>query len=898
MKAVRQEIFLPLSGADIILSTSHSAVTLFQHLCSTSEALKDSLLDRQDKNNVLYTAFNASLMELEILFRFIQCCAVLRSRSLNLSFSTKSTKGSFRQVNELPALDKRVDFLSRFFVALKLPEQNLSAQIRLLERVMSEKLLPAGDSAPQLCSIVAALKRLLSIDDVLIRLQESQGQDPSAVWTRSPSEAEMHQLAEQKQRLMFEFITGEHQFLADVRLIIDEYKKPLCDPAFRLIPDWRREEVCAGVFQNIEAIARTSSGLLGKLSEHQTIFHPVLPSIMSILKGTFTSEENGGAFNSYITSYPLAKYLADVEHKSNPKFRALLKVPPPPKRQGSPLLTPSNSFFQRGLALKKSHSFDLFSLLSRPVFRFLRYILLVNQIMNATPRGHADHDECAAVIEALEAIAASSSKRVEAVNGHLDPKGKLVNSSGAADSSLRVLWGSKTPIAVSGLRKVVCVASSMFRSAGASFKTLDAAGKLETVTLSFSEDGVRDLFLIDLALAQSRAGSPRHTTATLATLSEPSSSPIVTLPLADFLMPEVYRGHSILAIGSTEGLTLGLCRRMEGLRLSFDFYSVKKSLGAVTQVATLGLMSLSLLLLSEDKNLTIFPMSAFTTSGADFTVPTNEPTAPNDPGKPVRLASAVEAFVLGHLSGAEFLVVVRKEKKTSLIELFKVSLLLQGGESTAAAAPASANQPMTQLLLVEGFAVVGNAVAFCDNLLAILTASGPVLELVQIRVKLGGTGMSGVPSHTRLSTSATLHSGTGILVKKSSVPINILFISAQEVLVVFAVYLDPFTGMPNRGPHSWILWEGVAISATGHNDLLLVVGKHSIQVFTITTGYLEHAVHSSDDNPQHYQQVLWASLNNGPLPSDVGGLFGALHVLAGRTGVQSVQSICLTRPTS
>ncbi|KAG6914914.1 hypothetical protein DXG01_014476 [Tephrocybe rancida] len=679
-------------------------VTLFEQFCIVSEALKGFLSGHEGKNNILYTAFARCLLEFKVLYPLYA-----------------------------------------------LPEKNLFTHIRLLERVVLERLTTPGredsEAALQLNTLISDLKFLTSVDDVLIRLQTSQGLDSSATW-RNLSGSDLEKREQRRQHLIFEFISGERDFLTDITFLIKQYKNPLCDPVLDLISNWRRTEVCSDLFLNIEALQQSSKNLLSQLMDLQTIHHPVIPTIMPALTSTFVTQKDAGdAFYFYTTSYPQARYVADMECSINPKFRALLE---------------------------------------RPVFRFLQYILLLKEMLAITPEGHPDRREGAAVLRSLRSIADAASKGIEPVNDHinyrreaskiiydcqsleplgyrgfpLDPGGKVVNSS-------QVTWGNKSfkllvtesqgyicqplpvldksrdvlihkAIAITGIKKLTSAAPSLllaYRGFIVSFKTLDAAGKPEQITLSCTKADIQDQLCTDLALAHSHCTSvPHHIAATLALMSYSSSPPNATLPI-------LYKNNRILAIGSVEGLVLGRYRETVGQDLAFNFFSVIKSLGELTQLAVLSSTPSHLLLLSKDKSLSVFPISSFVTTDergpSDLVaVAGSSAIAPDNPQTAPRMATGVDFFVLGRLLGVDVVVVVTRNQSQNTgltIEIFKVSCVLMAVES----AERPVAKPMARLLLPRGTAIVGNAIALHENLLVVLTVSGSILSIVHVQCSSG-----------------------------------------------------------------------------------------------------------------------------------------------------------------
>ncbi|KAI0286011.1 CNH domain-containing protein [Russula aff. rugulosa BPL654] len=191
---------------------------------------------------------------------------------------------------------------------------------------------------------------------------------------------------QKRQSIIFELIKGEMQCVRDLENIDIMYVQPLRSVEPPIIPRERLSTFITDVFHNFGAIHLQHRKLLDRLHAIQQKEHPVINSVTAAIFDAALNWRD--EYMEYITNYPIAEYRIVDEMGNNPAFKDFVEIRLRPQCTRHP----------------DANRLDMKNFLNRPISRLARYELLLKVIMEASAKGHEDHDSIPHVIDLIKSL--------------------------------------------------------------------------------------------------------------------------------------------------------------------------------------------------------------------------------------------------------------------------------------------------------------------------------------------------------------------------------------------------------------------------------------------------------------------------------------------------------------
>ncbi|KAG6913217.1 hypothetical protein DXG01_008661, partial [Tephrocybe rancida] len=299
-----------------------------------------------------------------------------------------------------------------------MPVINLNSLIFLMSgRKLEED--PAGASEKRE-DIVKKLESLRANGNSLASLSASGGKGPFAdcAWHHALTKEELLTIPgreQQRQSCMFEIYRSELQYAADLRMLMDFRKRIADSPSGRSIALEIGDDFLETAFKNTQTLLDISTRLALLLSTIQDFEYPRVVTIMGPLHSIITSASFFKAYVEYATNFPAAKYAVDEGARVNDVFRAIIEF----------LLT-----------LAESRHLNIAGHIFRPVGRFLRYRLLIEELLKHTREDHEDHKLGGETIAVLDRLYKESEAGVTVVSQKVEYLKEISNLSMVSGSQL------------------------------------------------------------------------------------------------------------------------------------------------------------------------------------------------------------------------------------------------------------------------------------------------------------------------------------------------------------------------------------------------------------------------------------------------------------------------------
>ncbi|ORY32258.1 hypothetical protein BCR39DRAFT_523619 [Naematelia encephala] len=200
-----------------------------------------------------------------------------------------------------------------------------------------------------------------------------------------------------RQGNLWELITGEVEYVRDLRTICQVFIQPLRDqqPPL-LIPQPRLDAFITEVFSTIPSIYVGHAKLLDRLMERQRAEWPLVTSVADLFLETFL--EIIDLYETYMKNYPFAEARIRRESDHNPAFRDFL-------------------------AERNTHELtrrrDISSFLQRPISRLPRLILMFQSLVKHTPDGHPDKEQLPMLEQILSTALRGSQLGIESAEAKI-----------------------------------------------------------------------------------------------------------------------------------------------------------------------------------------------------------------------------------------------------------------------------------------------------------------------------------------------------------------------------------------------------------------------------------------------------------------------------------------------
>lgn len=245
---------------------------------------------------------------------------------------------------------------------------------------------------------------------VAFSLTRAQAEDAEN-WESSVPRAVVESLDKKeiaRQSLIFELIQGEQHYQTDLCVVeevcpsrrladqdsltwgMQHFVHPLRTSTPAVIPSGRTNDFIASILLTMPEITTHSKAFLDALHDRQRQKPSIVSGIGDIVLSSALDWSR--AYVSFMVNFPLADSLLKEEKARNPRFAEFLM-----------------DFNKRSPATRKG--FDTFH--SRPAFRLLRYVLLLEQILKNTPEDM--HDERASLEQAIQVIKRQSTDANEGI---------------------------------------------------------------------------------------------------------------------------------------------------------------------------------------------------------------------------------------------------------------------------------------------------------------------------------------------------------------------------------------------------------------------------------------------------------------------------------------------------
>lgn len=212
--------------------------------------------------------------------------------------------------------------------------------------------------------------------------------EPSAdVWSENVPGEVIQSLAEsevKRQTIIHTLITSEEQYLKDLDMVENVYMKPLQRANPPVISPLDLEEFIDQVFHNISDLRECSRRLLDVLHVRQREQYPIIERIGDVFLDAATVFRL--AYPEYVGHHPIAEKRVKEELEKNAEFRMFIE-------------RCSRQRMQEGTRL-----LDLKHSLSRPAEHLQKYPVLLEAIVNETPKRNPDRDFLQEAIDAIKSL--------------------------------------------------------------------------------------------------------------------------------------------------------------------------------------------------------------------------------------------------------------------------------------------------------------------------------------------------------------------------------------------------------------------------------------------------------------------------------------------------------------
>ncbi|THH06430.1 hypothetical protein EW145_g4099 [Phellinidium pouzarii] len=199
----------------------------------------------------------------------------------------------------------------------------------------------------------------------------------------------------QRQSIIFEIFKSERDYVSDLEAVIDVFIEPLRNA--NVIGEGKTDEFIQYVFWNLNEILSFHQRMLASLFSRQRDQHPLIQSVSDVILETY---------ESYIKRYPLSEARHRSELKRNSAYR---------------------SFLQEAYQDPRIRKRDLVTLLSRPVTRLPRLVLLLETLLKHTDASHPDQETMPLIISILGDFVKSTQPGIEAAENKVKFWGVIEN---------------------------------------------------------------------------------------------------------------------------------------------------------------------------------------------------------------------------------------------------------------------------------------------------------------------------------------------------------------------------------------------------------------------------------------------------------------------------------------
>ncbi|KAG6905073.1 hypothetical protein DXG01_005267 [Tephrocybe rancida] len=414
----------------------------------------------------------------------------------------------------------------------------------------------------------------------------------------------------------------------------------------------------------------------------------------------------------------------------------------------------------------------------------------------------------------------------------------------------------RKPIALVGISKAQPESLLFSSGHGMAMEVMDASGKQNSLLkFCFSEKDARDKFVKNLNDVME---------STFSDLADIQSYPGLRKSLGELLSSAsfIYEGHRVLMVASSKGIFWSFLddpmRDQSGVS-----WTQVMNLCPVNRMATLS----HFLLVLTNKNLYVSMLSElYNVSLSDLRPGTIDTT------HSLSFCGSVEFFAVGEMLGLGVVLVVVSSRQNGavLVQIFQPPVWTQPQQPRHGTGHPWGDQvsPLGQVEL-PGVTLQNLSIDFMGDSFIVIPTQGVDGSLpIIFKVTITTASVTNFYPHRTVTASKALRLSSQVLIAEGLVGtaaagnrrelIGAVFVSEDEVLACFAeygVFLNASTGEINRGPRSWLLWEGRASTVVKNGRLLFLICKHNIQILDFHVGFARQVIYCA--STRRHGRVLW-----------------------------------------
>ncbi|XP_071466741.1 rho guanine nucleotide exchange factor 10 isoform X2 [Marmota flaviventris] len=204
---------------------------------------------------------------------------------------------------------------------------------------------------------------------------------PEAVLTPMPEGLSQQQVV--RRYILGSIVESEKNYVDALKRILEQYQKPLSETEPRLLSDRKRKVVFYRVREILQCHSMFQIALASRVSEWDAV-----ETIGDVFVASFSKSMVLDAYSEYVNNFSTAMAMLKKTCAAKPAFLEFLK-----SQESSP------------------DRVTLYSLMMKPIQRFPQFILLLQDMLKNTPKGHPDRLPLQMALTELETLAEKLNER-------------------------------------------------------------------------------------------------------------------------------------------------------------------------------------------------------------------------------------------------------------------------------------------------------------------------------------------------------------------------------------------------------------------------------------------------------------------------------------------------------
>ncbi|KAF7474535.1 Hypothetical predicted protein [Marmota monax] len=205
---------------------------------------------------------------------------------------------------------------------------------------------------------------------------------PEAVLTPMPEGLSQQQVV--RRYILGSIVESEKNYVDALKRILEQYEKPLSETEPRLLSDRKRKVVFYRVREILQCHSMFQIALASRVSEWDAV-----ETIGDVFVASFSKSMVLDAYSEYVNNFSTAVAMLKKTCAAKPAFLEFLKQ----SQESSP------------------DRVTLYSLMMKPIQRFPQFILLLQDMLKNTPKGHPDRLPLQMALTELETLAEKLNER-------------------------------------------------------------------------------------------------------------------------------------------------------------------------------------------------------------------------------------------------------------------------------------------------------------------------------------------------------------------------------------------------------------------------------------------------------------------------------------------------------